>query len=526
MALRCLRLPCACHRGAALSPRRSLHPPMSWAHCPPDTTVRLASLTFGSLISATDPVTVLAVFQALGVKVDLFSMVFGESVLNDAVAIVLSRTLLSFNVPGTTVDQESILAACELFAIIFVGSMVIGAVFGVISSIVFKVLDLKHHDEMLYMEAALSFAFTWCAYFVAEASELSGIVAILSCGMVMATYTRLNFSPRAIRLTARAYKCVALIAETFVFVYLGMACITFPIFKSTVWQFFFWATIACFVGRLHIYVGSFLTNCFRGPTTTLPPISSAYQFVMWFSGLRGGVAFALASVSYTARDFPQVCGGITGPDAEDLKSANPHCQSGHYDSLAILQTTMLIAVFTIFVFGGSITSVAISFDVLDKKGKGDEKSTEDPKPVNRSSGSWSVEVGHNLLLRLLTNEKVYAKDAGVRFDAPEEKEPGDVEAQREVIEKLLQPRSHSRGSTTLDLKRSMTPQQLDRVHASPLWGDLLPPFSVCSCHDADLPSRPIRSSDVGIGNACAPNDEGRQGGRASRSPTWPLHEAA
>ena len=47
----------------------------------------LASLVFGSLISATDPVTVLAVFQKLGVKVDLFSMVFGESVLNDAVAI-------------------------------------------------------------------------------------------------------------------------------------------------------------------------------------------------------------------------------------------------------------------------------------------------------------------------------------------------------------------------------------------------------------------------------------------------------
>jgi len=71
----------------------------------------LASLTFGSLISATDPVTVLAVFQALGVKVDLFSMVFGESVLNDAVAIVLSRTLLSFNKPGTVVDRASIMAA-------------------------------------------------------------------------------------------------------------------------------------------------------------------------------------------------------------------------------------------------------------------------------------------------------------------------------------------------------------------------------------------------------------------------------
>ena len=48
-------------------------------------------LSLGSLISATDPVTVLAVFQALGVKIDLFSMVFGESVLNDAVAIVLYK---------------------------------------------------------------------------------------------------------------------------------------------------------------------------------------------------------------------------------------------------------------------------------------------------------------------------------------------------------------------------------------------------------------------------------------------------
>ena len=46
----------------------------------------LAALTFGSLISATDPVTVIAVFQKIGVKVDLFSMVFGESVLNDAVS--------------------------------------------------------------------------------------------------------------------------------------------------------------------------------------------------------------------------------------------------------------------------------------------------------------------------------------------------------------------------------------------------------------------------------------------------------
>ena len=87
----------------------------------------LASLVFGSLISATDPVTVLAVFQALGVKVDLFSMVFGESVLNDAVAIVLSRTLLSFNSPDAHVDAASIAAAVLSFVVIFLGSALIGS---------------------------------------------------------------------------------------------------------------------------------------------------------------------------------------------------------------------------------------------------------------------------------------------------------------------------------------------------------------------------------------------------------------
>jgi len=286
---------------------------------------RYGEMSLGSLISATDPVTVLAVFQALGVKIDLFSMVFGESVLNDAVAIVLSRTLLSFNNPENPVDAEHILGAGKLFLIIFVGSLLIGAVGGILSSLTFKLLDLRHHDEMLYMEAALSFVFPWCAYFVAEASELSGIVSIMSCGMVMATYTRPNFSPRAVRLTARAYKVVALIAETFVFVYLGMATITFPIFTYTVWHFFFWATLACFVGRLHIYIGSFLTNCFRDATSKPLPISPAYSFVMWFSGLRGGVAFALASVSYVAGDFPSTCGGFDGDDERKQESPmHPH----------------------------------------------------------------------------------------------------------------------------------------------------------------------------------------------------------
>lgn len=50
----------------------------------------LDTLYFGALISPTDPVTILAIFNDLRVDVTLYSLVFGESVLNDAVAVVLS----------------------------------------------------------------------------------------------------------------------------------------------------------------------------------------------------------------------------------------------------------------------------------------------------------------------------------------------------------------------------------------------------------------------------------------------------
>ena len=62
----------------------------------------LHSLVFGALVSATDPVTVLALFQELGVNIDLYSLVFGESVLNDAVAIVTYRALINFHQDGVS----------------------------------------------------------------------------------------------------------------------------------------------------------------------------------------------------------------------------------------------------------------------------------------------------------------------------------------------------------------------------------------------------------------------------------------
>ena len=109
------------------------------------------------------------------------------------------------------VSQESLIAAVLLFITIFVGSLLLGAVFGGFSALAFRSLGLRgapHHaqGEHKYLELAFSFCFPWSSYFIAEALELSGIVAILACGMTMATFTRRNLSIPAVEFTSDAYR--------------------------------------------------------------------------------------------------------------------------------------------------------------------------------------------------------------------------------------------------------------------------------------------------------------------------------
>jgi sodium/hydrogen exchanger 8 len=234
----------------------------------------LASLVFGSLISATDPVTVLAVFQSAHADLNLYSLVFGESVLNDAVAIVLYRTLVSFRTEPASFG--SLMGAMGLFAGIFIGSTVIGVALGLMSALFFKHM-MWHERQFLFQEVVLAVVFPWMSYYFAEGLELSGIVAILFCGIVMAQYTYSNLSDHdkdaipgdkegrgAKFLTRHMFKAIALFAETFVFVYLGFSMFAFPVFRSEVWSMIIVSLIFCFAGRaLNVFPLSHLLNRYR-----------------------------------------------------------------------------------------------------------------------------------------------------------------------------------------------------------------------------------------------------------------------
>ena len=300
----------------------------------------LHALVFGALISATDPVTVLAIFQELGVNTELYALVFGESVLNDAVAIVLYRTLVNFNNKGVTF--VSLMESAGFFLVIFVGSLAVGVLFALSATLFFKFLN-KHgahegHVTLLqknnHIEMALVMIAPYAAYAAAESMSLSGIVAILFCGMVMAHYTVPNLSPETAVNSKVVFKVLATLAETFVFIYMGVAMFL----EEEKWSmvpFVLVAMVGCAGGRaLNVFPVIRWVNQRRRPARRVPDNHTKMLLV---SGLRGAIAFALAST--TIRDLGEASGKV------------------------IRTATLFIVIFTVLVVGGSCNYLAARWDL-------------------------------------------------------------------------------------------------------------------------------------------------------------------
>uniref|UniRef100_A0A8C7DQ73 Sodium/hydrogen exchanger n=1 Tax=Oncorhynchus kisutch TaxID=8019 RepID=A0A8C7DQ73_ONCKI len=275
-------------------------------------------LLFGAIVSATDPVTVLAIFNELQVDVDLYVLLFGESVLNDAVAVVLSSSIVAYQPEGDNSHTFEVMAMLKSFGVflgVFSGSFALGVATGVMTF-------TKLRDFHL-LETALFFLMSWSTFLMAEACGFTGVVAVLFCGITQAHYTFNNLSPESQERTKQLFELLNFLAENFIFSYMGLALFTFKnhIFNPT---FIVGAFLAVFLGRAaNIYPLSFLLNLGRRNK-----ISSNFQHMMMFAGLRGAMTFAL-SIRDTAT----------------------------YARQMMFTTTLLIVFFTVWVCGGGTTQM-------------------------------------------------------------------------------------------------------------------------------------------------------------------------
>ena len=141
------------------------------------------SLLFSALISAVDPVAVLAIFAEIGVNPVLYFLVFGESLLNDAVTVVLYRTMAAFT------EMEAI-TALEIFKgflsffIVSLGGVLIGLIFGVITALLTRLTT-----SVRVMEPLAILFLAYASYLTAEVFEFSGIIGIITCGVIQVNNT-------------------------------------------------------------------------------------------------------------------------------------------------------------------------------------------------------------------------------------------------------------------------------------------------------------------------------------------------
>ncbi|XP_072329994.1 sodium/hydrogen exchanger 9-like isoform X2 [Scyliorhinus torazame] len=326
-------------------------------------------LFFGALISATDPVTVLAIFHELDVDTQLYTLLFGESVLNDAVAIVLTYSISIYSPQDNTdmFDATAFFKSVGNFAWIFAGSFAMGSVYGIFTALISKFTKLC---EFPMLETGIFFLLSWSAFLSAEASGLTGIVAVLFCGITQAHYTYNNLSDEAKMRTKQLFEFMNFMAENFIFCYMGVALFTYQnhIFNAL---FIFGAVVAIFVARAcNIYPLSFLLNLRRKRK-----IPWNFQHMMMFAGLRGAIAFALA---------------IRDTDSKPKQM--------------MFTTTLLIVFFTVWVFGGGTTQMLawlrIRVDVNpddEFNQEGVHVSTDDQPGVNstKAESAWLFRIWYN-----------------------------------------------------------------------------------------------------------------------------------
>jgi len=276
-------------------------------------------LSFSSLLSATDPVSTLAVLARLNVEPNVFYIIFGESVFNDAVSLTLFDTTSKFI--GFDHDASTIYIAILDFAIIFVSSTLIGILSGVLTALLFKSLEIQ--DRVV--EICVFLLLMYIPFLFAQALGVSGIVAILFMGIAARRYVRPRLSEYSQYLADEFSRVLSHGFEAAVFLNLGLTVFNIDD-GSKKMDMAFWALFACLVSR-GVLVSVIVTcvNCLRRtPSSTTRPITFKESILIWFAGLRGAVAYAAASL------FPDVNG-----NRAVVKSA-----------------TMIIVIVTVFVMGG------------------------------------------------------------------------------------------------------------------------------------------------------------------------------
>jgi CPA1 family monovalent cation:H+ antiporter len=241
-----------------------------------------AALLLGAILSATDPVAVIAVFRRLGTPQNLRVLVEGESLFNDATSVVLARILLGVVLAGTVSDQVIMQGAIN-FVVMFVGGLVVGWFLGLLTGYVLG----KVEDH--FIEITLTTVLAYVSYLVAEEIlHVSGVMATIAAGLTIGGWGRMKVSYAVRDYLEHFWEYVAFLANALIFLMVGLR-----VELGALWAtlgLLGWVVVAMLVSRAAVVYG-LMPFVQRLPRAQ--PINNAYKAVIFWGGLRGAIALAM-----------------------------------------------------------------------------------------------------------------------------------------------------------------------------------------------------------------------------------------
>ena len=238
----------------------------------------LPALLFGALISATDPISVVALFKDLGVSKRLSVIVESESLLNDGTSVVIFQIVLAALASG----DIALLGGIRSFCLVTLGGVVVGLGLGYIFTKATERVD----DPQI--EITLTTILAYGSYLIAEHLHVSGVIATVSAGIMTGNYGLEVGMSAPTRVALRSFwEYVSFVINSVVFLLIGMEVHVSRLAES-------WRAVLLAIGT--VLLGRCVSVYLVCPVSRLtgPVIPLRWQHVLVWGGLHGSVSMALA----------------------------------------------------------------------------------------------------------------------------------------------------------------------------------------------------------------------------------------
>lgn len=242
-----------------------------------------AALLLGAILSATDPVAVISLFKQMGAPKRLTILIEGESLFNDATALVAAKILVGVVAAGYLSWDAALSGGGEFFRV-FIGGIVVGWLLGLATGWV-----LGKVNNAPEIEISLTTALAYLSFFIAEhAFHVSGVMAVVAAAVVLGGWGRTKISPPVAVYLDHFWEYMAFVANALIFLLVGLSVDLPALWASLV--YLPWVVLAMLLSRAALIYG---LMPLVGRLPGAQPVGMRYQSVMFWGGLRGAIALAI-----------------------------------------------------------------------------------------------------------------------------------------------------------------------------------------------------------------------------------------